>query len=72
LRNTRLFSSALLDPKLLFGNETRDSPWYPMMRLFRQKALADWDGVFRRLAATLRKMRKGHPQAAKEATASCP
>jgi tetratricopeptide (TPR) repeat protein len=30
-----------------------DSPWYPTMRLFRQRRHADWDGVFDRLAAAL-------------------
>ena len=30
-----------------------DSPWYPTMRLFRQTAFGDWDGVFQRLAAAL-------------------
>ena len=30
-----------------------DSPWYPTMRLFRQTRLADWDGVFERVAAEL-------------------
>jgi Flp pilus assembly protein TadD len=31
-----------------------DSPWYPTMRLFRQTALGDWDGVFERMADALR------------------
>ena len=26
-----------------------DSPWYPSARLFRQRAIADWDDVVRRL-----------------------
>jgi len=29
------------------------SPWYPTMRLFRQKAPRDWSDVFRRMAAAL-------------------
>jgi tetratricopeptide (TPR) repeat protein len=48
-----------------------DSPWYPTMRLFRQKTLGDWDGVFRRMAAALRKLSKGNPQPAKDATSPC-
>jgi Flp pilus assembly protein TadD len=31
-----------------------DSPWYPTMRLFRQDSFGDWDGVFQRMAQTLR------------------
>src|SRR5262249_18931710 len=27
-----------------------DSPWYPTMRLFRQKELGEWDSVFARMA----------------------
>jgi hypothetical protein len=30
-----------------------DSPWYPSMRLFRQRSLGDWDDVFERMAQTL-------------------
>ncbi len=32
-----------------------DSPWYPTVRLFRQERLGDWDGVFARVAAELRR-----------------
>jgi hypothetical protein len=30
-----------------------DSPWYPSMRLFRQKASGDWNGVLERLELEL-------------------
>jgi Flp pilus assembly protein TadD len=30
-----------------------DSPWYPTMRLFRQKSHGDWTGVFARMAEAL-------------------
>ena len=30
-----------------------DSPWYPTMRLFRQKQRGDWSGVFADMAARL-------------------
>ena len=30
-----------------------DSPWYPTMRLFRQRALGDWSELFERVAAEL-------------------
>jgi hypothetical protein len=35
--------------------ERDDSPWYPTMRLFRQKAIGDWQGVVARVAEALRK-----------------
>lgn len=38
-----------------------DSPWYPTMRLFRQKQRADWDEVFDRVGAALRDLRCEHP-----------
>ncbi len=31
-----------------------DSPWYPTMRLFRQRQLGDWDEVFARITTELR------------------
>ena len=34
--------------------EREDSPWYPTMRLFRQKRLGDWDEVLERIAAEVR------------------
>ncbi len=44
---------------LPFGGEWRwlfrreDTPWYPNMRLFRQRILGDWRPVFQRMAAGL-------------------
>jgi hypothetical protein len=34
-----------------------DSPWYPSMRLFRQRQLYDWDGVFDQVRKSLSKFR---------------
>jgi Flp pilus assembly protein TadD len=61
--------SAVSDWRWLLKRE--DSPWYPTMRLFRQKTLGDWDGVFRRMAAALRKLPKGNSQAIKDPPTSC-
>jgi hypothetical protein len=36
--------------------DREDSPWYPTMRLYRQKELGNWDEVFERIAADLRKI----------------
>ena len=44
--------SAVSDWRWLYGRE--DTPWYPTMRLFRQKQVGDWAGVFYRMAEQLR------------------
>ena len=33
--------------------ERTDTPWYPSVRLFRQRAWGDWTGVFDQAAAEL-------------------
>jgi hypothetical protein len=33
--------------------EREDSPWYPTLRLYRQRVLGDWNEVFERMAAEL-------------------
>ncbi len=35
--------------------EREDSPWYPSMRLFRQKTSGDWQEVFDRMASILKR-----------------
>ena len=43
--------STFVDWRWLRGRD--DSPWYPTMRLFRQKRLGKWKPVFRRMAKEL-------------------
>lgn len=43
--------SRAADWRWLVGRD--DSPWYPSARLFRQRELGDWDGVFRDVRAAL-------------------
>jgi len=42
-------------PHWLWLLDRNDSPWYPSMRLFRQRAWGDWNGVFDEAAAELLK-----------------
>ncbi len=41
--------------------ERSDSPWYPTMRLFRQRAPGDWDELFARVAAALAALLPAQP-----------
>jgi hypothetical protein len=34
--------------------ERGDCPWYPTMRLFRQRRLGDWGEVFERITTAIR------------------
>jgi tetratricopeptide (TPR) repeat protein len=43
--------AAISDWRWLRGRN--DTPWYPTMRLFRQRTLGDWDAVFERMTAAL-------------------
>jgi ADP-heptose:LPS heptosyltransferase len=42
-----------LSPDWRWLLEREDSPWYPTMRLFRQRQLGEWREVFERMAAEL-------------------
>jgi hypothetical protein len=34
-----------------------DSPWYPTMRLFRQRRAGDWDDVFERMRLEIERLK---------------
>ena len=44
------------EPYWCWHLERADSPWYPTLRLFRQKRLRDWRPVFEAIADELRKL----------------
>jgi ADP-heptose:LPS heptosyltransferase len=50
-------------PDWRWGLERSDTPWYPAVRLFRQRTRGDWEGVARDMAAELRKHSDGKPGA---------
>lgn len=41
--------------------DREDSPWYPTMRLFRQRRPGDWSGVFRQMAEELQRVVSAAP-----------
>jgi tetratricopeptide (TPR) repeat protein len=49
--------STIVDWRWLLGRD--DTPWYPTMRLFRQKRLGDWDEVIARIARELHPAKAG-------------
>ena len=42
-------------PDFRWLRDRPDSPWYPSLKLYRQAAAGDWIGVFKRIAADLRR-----------------
>jgi Flp pilus assembly protein TadD len=49
----RIWAALSTIPEWRWMAGREDSPWYPTMRLFRQKTLGDWDDVFRRMKDVL-------------------
>jgi ADP-heptose:LPS heptosyltransferase len=52
-QRTWVLLSAVPDWRWLRDRE--DTPWYPTMKLYRQKTAGDWNDVFARVAADLRR-----------------
>ncbi len=44
-------------------NDRADCPYYPTMRLFRQRTMGDWDGVFQAMATLLGRVVRGEATA---------
>ena len=44
--------------------DREDTPWYPTMRLFRQRDLVDWDDVIARMAGALERQIQARAMAA--------
>ena len=54
--------AAITDWRWLRGRD--DTPWYPTMRLFRQRTLGDWTNVFARMAQELARLAEHRPMQA--------
>lgn len=50
-------------PHWLWQTERGNTPWYPSMRLFRQRTWGDWNGVFDEAAAALLSLSDGQREA---------
>ena len=57
-RPTWVLLSFVPDWRWLLDRE--DSPWYPTMRLFRQRSRGDWDGVIRRVVEAVAALDREH------------
>jgi hypothetical protein len=53
-RETWVLLSYAPDWRWLTGRD--DTPWYPSLRLFRQNAPGDWEGVFQRVETALKRL----------------
>jgi hypothetical protein len=42
-----------------WGPDRTDAPWYPTLRMFRQRTFGDWAAVVTDIAGTLAKPRRG-------------
>lgn len=49
------------DPDWRWMQDRTDSPWYPCMRLFRQRTPGDWPGVVAEVATELTRLPKRNP-----------
>ncbi|MDR3638289.1 MAG: DUF6165 family protein [Isosphaeraceae bacterium] len=49
-----VFMPTQLVPDWRWLLDREESPWYPSLRLFRQTRAGDWEGVFERIAQTIR------------------
>ncbi|SFC58467.1 tetratricopeptide repeat protein [Tropicimonas isoalkanivorans] len=47
------------DPFWLYGHTAENTPWYPRMRLFRQRRPMDWDEVFDRVRGEVEDWTRG-------------
>jgi hypothetical protein len=50
------------DWRWMLGRE--DTPWYPTMRLFRQKGVKDWSGALTEMESELRRVAASFPDGA--------
>lgn len=55
----RVWTLLALAPDWRWLRDREDSPWYPTMRLFRQRQLGGWDEVFARVETELRRLAAG-------------
>jgi ADP-heptose:LPS heptosyltransferase len=57
----KVWTALCFSPDWRWGLAGEDYPWYPSMRLFRQKKPGDWNEVFERLARALAAEAEKHP-----------
>ncbi len=58
----RVWVALKFNPDFRWLLERADSPWYPTMRLYRQRCRAEWAGVFEEMAVDLAKVKEPRTQ----------